>query len=707
MAPKFEIVFPAHNEAQRLLKYRTVEKYDRYFGERFARGEYSILVVINGSTDGTEKTLEDIARNSANVRYVCIRQKGKGRALVEALKHVTAPLMVFADIDGSAGPEEAEKLLELAQDHDIIAGSRRMPGSKINSPAPLSRRINSVLAAVAVRFFTGLRVSDPFCGLKVFRTARLREIIASCKSAGSLIDAEVLYEARRAGMDIREAPVEWSYTPGSKASIIRSDIRNLAGLIGIAGRPLPPGHMALILLLALNFAYFVYYSIAASRFPYSINIVEGAMWASNFWSRSLGYYPDYNQWPYWPTAYAPVFYIAAGWMHKLSGLGLEAGRIISLLSACGIAVLLGINASKRGGGRFWAAAFFLLFLSINTVAYWANLYRVDMLEVFFICLALYIGLDVNVGALKMYASSALLCLAFFTKSMIAIPAAVLLLYWLSAGRPGKGRTVPAITSIFLFIALTSAVLFAWQAATAGQFASQAFGIMLKFTEANPGLGIALLKRFISETWPLFIAVTVCFRFRVLPSAERRRACFLTAGLAASMAYILAAGSRIGSDTNYFIEAYIWLLLLAGSLVSAPGLAKGRKAAVGALLCVFALMNLPMPGSYPFFWKDIPAFPDDYFAQEKAAKDGPMHAAAATGKYVIAEDASIALIAGKGPVFEPYIMDRLWMLGLWDPSRFISGIEDGRYSLVHADLVWNNTKYIDSPLNRYYNRIRIR
>ncbi|MDD5269975.1 MAG: glycosyltransferase [Candidatus Omnitrophica bacterium] len=700
MAPKFEIVFPAHNEAERLLKYRTVEKYDRYFGERFAQGEYSILVVSNGSTDGTEKTLEDIARSSANVRYICIRQKGKGRALVEALKHVTAPLMAFADIDGSAGPEEAEKLLKLARDHDIVAGSRRMQGSNINSPAPLSRKINSALAAGAVRFFTGLQVSDPFCGLKVFRTARLREIIASCKSAGSLIDAEVLYEARRAGMDIKETPVEWSHTPGSKALIIRSDIRNLAGLIGIAGRPLPPGHIALILLLALNFAYFTYYSIAASRLPYSINIVEGAMWASNLWSRSLGYYPDYNQWPYWPTAYAPVFYIAAGWMHKLSGLGLEAGRIISLLSACGIAVLLGINASKRGGGRFWAAAFFLLFLSINTVAYWANLYRVDMLEAFFICLALYIGLDANVNALKMYASSALLCLAFFTKSMIAIPAAVLFVYWAYVGRP-------ALKAAFLFAALTAAAFFAWQAATAGQFASQAFGMMLKFTEVEPGLGIALLKRFISETWPLFIAVMVCFRFRVLLSAERRRAFFLTAGLAASMAYILAAGSRIGSDTNYFIEAYVWLLLLAGSLVSATGLAKGRKAAAGALLCLFALLNLPMPGSYPFFWKDIPAFPGDYFAQEKAAKDGPMHAAAATGKYVIAEDASVAIIAGKGPVFEPYIMDRLWMLGLWDPSRFVSGIEGGMYSLVHADLVWNNTKYIDSPLNRYYNRIRIR
>ncbi len=707
MAPKFEIVFPAHNEAQRLLEYRTVEKFDRYFGERYGRGEYSILVVSNGSTDGTAAALENIARNSANVRYTAIPEKGKGRALAEALKLVTAPLMVFADIDGSAGPEEAEKLLKLAGDHDIVAGSRRIPGSKITSPAPLPRRINSALASFTVRFFTGIPVRDPFCGLKAFRTARLREIMPSCRSSGSLIDVEILYEARNAGISIIEVPIEWSYTPGSKASIIRSDVRNFTGLIGIAGRPLPPGHTALMLLLVLNLAYFIYYSLAASRIPYSINIVEGAMWASNFWSQSLGYYPDHNQWPYWPTAYSPVFYIAAGWMHKISGLGLEAGRIVSLLSACGIAALLGMNASKRGGGRFWTAAFFLLFLSINTVAYWGNLYRVDMLEAFFVCLALYIGLDVKINALKMAASSALLFLAFFTKSMIAIPAAVLFLYWLVAGDSGRNRAVPAIKAIFLFIALTSAVFFAWQAATAGQFASQAFGIMLKFTEIDPNLGIALLKRFISETWALFIAVMICFRFRVLPEPERIRAVFLSAGLAASMAYIFAAGSRIGSDTNYFIEAYIWLLLLAGSLVSAPGLAKSRKAAVGALLCLFAFMNLPMPGSYPFFWKDIPAFPGDHFAQEKAVKDVSMRAAAGTANYVIAEDASVALIAGKGPVFEPYIMDRLWMLGLWDPSRFITGIEDGRYSLVHADLVWNNTKYIDSPLNRYYNRIRIR
>ncbi len=700
MAPKFEIVFPAYNEAKRLPEYRTVERYDRYFAERYGRGEYSILVVVNGSTDGTADVLEGIARDSANIRYIEIPQKGKGRALAEALKSVTAPLMAFADIDGSVCPEETEKLLKLAQGHDIVAGSRRMPGSKITSPAPLSRRINSALAAGAVRSFTGLPVTDPFCGLKVFRTARLREIMPLCGSSGSLIDAEILYEARRAGMDIKEVPIEWSYTPGSKASLIRSDIRNLAGLIGIAGRALPPGHTALILLLLLNLAYFIYYSLAASRYPYSINIVEGAMWASNFWSQSLGYYPDHNQWPYWPTAYAPVFYIAAGWVHKLSGLGLEAGRIISLLSACGIAVLLGMNASKRCGGRPWAAVFFLLFLSINAVAYWGNLYRVDMLETFFICLALYIGLENGAGAPKMAASSALLCLAFFTKSMIAVPAAVLFAYWAYTGRP-------ALKAALLFAALTAAMFSVWQAATAGQFASQAFGIMLKFTELDPGLGIALLKRFISETWPLLIAVMICFRLRGMPPAERIRAAFLSAGLAASMAYILVAGSRVGSDTNYFIEAYIWLLLLSGSLISVAGLTKGRKAAVGALLCIFALMNLPVPGSNPFFWKDIPAFPGDYFAAEKTTKDKAMRAAEGTDKYVMAEDASVAIIAGKGPVFEPYIMDRLWMLGIWDPSRFVSGIEAGAYSLVHADMVWNNTKYIDSPLNRYYNRIRIR
>jgi hypothetical protein len=51
------------------------------------------------------------------------------------------------------------------------------------------------------------------------------------------------------------------------------------------------------------------------------------------------------------------------------------------------------------------------------------------------------------------------------------------------------------------------------------------------------------------------------------------------------------------------------------------------------------------------------------------------------------------------------MDRFWLLGLWDPSRFVAGIEGGMYSLVYADMLWNNTKYIDSPLNRYYNRIK--
>ncbi|MFA5335868.1 MAG: glycosyltransferase [Candidatus Omnitrophota bacterium] len=696
MAPKFEIVFPAYNEAKRLKEFRTVEKYDEYFAKRCAPGDYSILVVINGSTDGTAEAVRDTAKGSGRVRYIEIPEKGKGFALIEGLKHVTAPLMVFADIDGSAGPEQAEKLLNLAQGQDIVAGSRRMPGFRITFRPPLARRVNSALASFAVRLFTGLPVRDPFCGLKVFRTEQLKKILPSCKAGGSLIDVEALSAARRAGMAIKEVPIEWGYTPGSKASIVTSDMRNLPGLIRIGFR-ISPVRAALLFLLLLNLADFINYSLTAARYPYSINIVEGAMWASGFWSRSIGYYPDCSQWPYWPTAYPPLFYIVAGWMHRITGLGLEAGRIISLLSAAGISVLIAMNAAKRNAGRFWAAVFFMAFLSIHGVAYWGNLYRVDMLEAFFVCLALYIGLDGRVSAPKMAASSALLSLAFFTKSTVVIPAAVLFFYWFAGDRAGNKRKRPALTAVLLFAALTSAVFFSWQAATAGQFAFQVFGIMLRFTEFKLSLGIGLLKCFIRETWPLLIAVALSFRYyRGLTGPEKTRVLFLSAGLAGSIAFILAAGSRIGSDTNYLIEAYIWLLLLAGSLVSAPSVSAAGKSAATVLFLLFALINLlPQPGAKP------------PFREEKKAKDIAVQLAADTDKFVISEDASIAILAGKGPVFEPYIMDRLWMLGLWDPSRFISGIDSGIYSLVYADKIWNCTKYIDSPLNRYYNKISIK
>lgn len=206
------IVIPAYNEINRLPI--TLSFIHRYLDGR----EYEVIVVDDGSTDGTEKLIyrERLIKLPAN--------QGKGFAVKKGVLAANGDKILVMDADLATPLREMEKLL--ASECDIAIGSRALAGSKVYGRIKL-RSLAGKVFPFLVRLITGLNFRDTQCGFKLFSKAAAHRIFKSVTSKGFAFDVEVLMLAREYGFSVEEIPIEWYEKPGSKVHVFKDGLHML------------------------------------------------------------------------------------------------------------------------------------------------------------------------------------------------------------------------------------------------------------------------------------------------------------------------------------------------------------------------------------------------------------------------------------------------------------------------------------------------
>ena len=221
---KLSVLIPVYNEA------RTIEEVLRQVAN--VPIEKEILVVDDGSTDGTREILQGMDGKDG-VRVIRhLRNLGKGRALATALGEAHGEILIIQDADLEYDPSDYPALLRPIETGraDVVYGSR-FRGSAENRVQNFWHTVGNRALTLISNVFTDLNLTDMATCYKAFhrRVVPLLDLAEN----GFGVDAEITVKVARGGFRIFEVPVSYfarSRAEGKKIRL-RDGISALAALV--------------------------------------------------------------------------------------------------------------------------------------------------------------------------------------------------------------------------------------------------------------------------------------------------------------------------------------------------------------------------------------------------------------------------------------------------------------------------------------------
>ncbi len=229
---KVSIIIPAYNEEERIGK--TLEEYSKYFNSLNKNNaiDYEIIVVINGTTDNTEKVVIDCEKLNNKIKHLNFKKGGKGFAILEGFKYVSEKnkgLVGFVDADMATPPEEFYKLVTSIGNYNGVIASRGLRESEVKTS--LSRKLTNRGFNLVVKLILFLPFSDTQCGAKIFDHKAINFLIKNMSFTQWAFDIEMLYILLKNNFKIKEIPTRWFDKQGSKINLTKVPIKMFLSVV--------------------------------------------------------------------------------------------------------------------------------------------------------------------------------------------------------------------------------------------------------------------------------------------------------------------------------------------------------------------------------------------------------------------------------------------------------------------------------------------
>jgi dolichol-phosphate mannosyltransferase len=200
---RISVIIPVYNEFRTL-----AQVLERVRQAPLPRGcAKEIIVVDDGSTDGTAEVLGEHARHRVIVGHHSGQNRGKGAAIRTGIALATGDIILVQDGDLEYDPSDYARILEpiVNNEADVVYGSRFLV-----KPLHIQRRYrlaNRILTAAANLLYNA-HLTDEATAYKAFRSSVLRGIKLQCNRFDFC--PEVTAKLRRLGYRIQEVPIRYN-----------------------------------------------------------------------------------------------------------------------------------------------------------------------------------------------------------------------------------------------------------------------------------------------------------------------------------------------------------------------------------------------------------------------------------------------------------------------------------------------------------------
>ena len=212
---KLSVIIPVYNEE------KTIGEIIRRVG--MVDLEKEIIVVDDGSKDGTRLFLENMRKDGSEHVKIIFHEKnsGKGAAIRTGLGHVRGDAVIIQDADLEYDPEDYVKLLEPIKNGQskIVYGSRNLGN---NPKGMFLYRWGGIFLSFLANVLYGIRITDEATCYKVFSTDVLKGFGLRCRKFEFC--PEVTAKAAKKKYKIIEVPI--SYAPRNKKEGKKISVRD-------------------------------------------------------------------------------------------------------------------------------------------------------------------------------------------------------------------------------------------------------------------------------------------------------------------------------------------------------------------------------------------------------------------------------------------------------------------------------------------------
>lgn len=213
------ITLPVFNEEQILET--EVEKIIFGMGKKMPTVSYELLMIENGSTDGTKEIINKLIKKfPAIIRAEYLPVADYGLAVKECLLQSIGECIIVFNIDFWEIDFIIKSLDILKKEWvSVVIGSKSMLGAK--DKRTFLRRSVTWGFNLLLKILFGFRGTDTH-GIKMFNRENILSIVRDCRTDRIIFDTELILRAQRVGLKIKEIPVSCVEKRETRLNILKS-----------------------------------------------------------------------------------------------------------------------------------------------------------------------------------------------------------------------------------------------------------------------------------------------------------------------------------------------------------------------------------------------------------------------------------------------------------------------------------------------------